>query len=129
MLRAIGRDLRRRYGERFRVVAVGSGQEALGALAEVALRGPGRAPPRQQGMPQMDGITFLGRRWPTGPMSGAGQGTGLVLDIAHRIVTQHQHGAMTVRSHPGDTRFEVVPPGGGRGLGGAPGTHADERAE
>jgi signal transduction histidine kinase len=36
-----------------------------------------------------------------------GQGTGLGLDIAYRIVTQHHHGALTVQSRPGDTRFEV----------------------
>jgi signal transduction histidine kinase len=39
-----------------------------------------------------------------------GQGTGLGLDIAYRIVTEHHHGTMTVRSRPGDTRFEVVLP-------------------
>ncbi len=39
-----------------------------------------------------------------------GQGTGLGLDIAYRIVTQHHGGTMTVRSERGDTRFEVVLP-------------------
>jgi thioredoxin reductase (NADPH) len=68
VLRAIGRDLRRRYGERFRVVAVASGQEGLEALAELALRGDQVALlVADQRMPQMDGITFLGRAvadWP-----------------------------------------------------------------
>ncbi len=68
VLRAVQRDLRGRYGERFRIVAVGSGQEALDALAELALRGDRVALlVADQRMPRIDGITFLGRAvadWP-----------------------------------------------------------------
>jgi signal transduction histidine kinase len=38
---------------------------------------------------------------------GVGQGTGLGLDIAYRIVVTHHHGAIAVHSGPGNTRFEV----------------------
>jgi signal transduction histidine kinase len=36
-----------------------------------------------------------------------GEGSGLGLSIAHQIVTQQHHGQLTVRSHPGQTCFEV----------------------
>ena len=38
-----------------------------------------------------------------------GQGTGLGLDIAQRIVVRH-HGELRLQSQPGDTRFQVVLP-------------------
>jgi signal transduction histidine kinase len=38
-----------------------------------------------------------------------GQGTGLRLDIAQRIVVRH-HGEIRLRSEPGDTRFQVLLP-------------------
>jgi signal transduction histidine kinase len=38
-----------------------------------------------------------------------GQGAGLGLDIAQRIVIRH-HGELRLESRPGDTRFEVVLP-------------------
>lgn len=38
-----------------------------------------------------------------------GQGTGLGLDIAQRIVVRH-HGELRVESEPGDTRFQVMLP-------------------
>ncbi len=38
-----------------------------------------------------------------------GQGTGLGLDIAHRIVLRH-HGELRLDSQPGDTRFQVLLP-------------------
>ena len=37
-----------------------------------------------------------------------GQGTGLGLDIAWRIVVNRHHGALSVTSVPGDTRFRVL---------------------
>jgi thioredoxin reductase (NADPH) len=58
--RAVARDLRRRYGDRYRVVRAGSGAEALDALREIKLRGDQvtllLADFR---MPQMNGIQFL----------------------------------------------------------------------
>jgi len=38
-----------------------------------------------------------------------GQGTGLGLDIAQRIVVRH-HGELRLESQPGDTRFRVLLP-------------------
>ena len=38
-----------------------------------------------------------------------GQGTGLGLDIAQRIVVRH-HGELRLQSEPGDTRFQVMLP-------------------
>jgi len=42
-----------------------------------------------------------------------GKGTGLGLDIAHRIVTEGHHGVLQVASQPGDTRFTVRLPATG----------------
>jgi signal transduction histidine kinase len=42
-----------------------------------------------------------------------GKGTGLGLDIVHRIVTEGHHGTVQATSRPGDTRFTVRLPLGG----------------
>lgn len=58
--RAVARDLRRRYGERYRVVRAGSGPEALDALREIKLRGERVALLlADHRMPGMTGIEFL----------------------------------------------------------------------
>ncbi|GAA3712654.1 FAD-dependent oxidoreductase [Streptomyces tremellae] len=58
--RAVARDIRRRYGERYRVVRAGSGTEALDALREIKLRGEQLAVMlADYRMPQMNGIEFL----------------------------------------------------------------------
>jgi thioredoxin reductase (NADPH) len=58
--RAIARDLRRRYGEAYRIVRASSADEALEALRELKLRG-GRVALllADYRMPQMNGIEFL----------------------------------------------------------------------
>ncbi len=38
---------------------------------------------------------------------GVGEGTGMGLDIANRIVTERHYGSLEVESQPGDTRFRV----------------------
>jgi thioredoxin reductase (NADPH) len=58
--RAVARDLRRRYGQDYRVMRAGSGADALDALREIKLRGDAVAAIlADYRMPQMDGIEFL----------------------------------------------------------------------
>ncbi|KUN05850.1 fused response regulator/thioredoxin-disulfide reductase [Streptomyces yokosukanensis] len=58
--RAVARDLRRRYGESYRIVRAESGQSALEALRELKLRGDLVAVIlADYRMPQMNGIEFL----------------------------------------------------------------------
>ncbi|HEV2450917.1 MAG TPA: FAD-dependent oxidoreductase [Streptosporangiaceae bacterium] len=60
--RAVARDLRRRYGERHRVVRAESGQAALDALRQMKLRGELVAVIlADYRMPEMNGIEFLER--------------------------------------------------------------------
>jgi len=60
VLAAITRDLRRQYGERYRIVRAGTGAEALEVLAELALREqPVALIAADQRMPQMTGIEML----------------------------------------------------------------------
>ena len=58
--RAIARDLRRRYGEEYRIIRASSAAEALDALREIKLRGHRVAILlADYRMPQMNGIEFL----------------------------------------------------------------------
>ncbi len=58
--RAVARDLRRRYGENYRIVRAESGGAALDALRELKLRGDQVAAIlADYRMPQMNGIEFL----------------------------------------------------------------------
>src|SRR5580704_13947939 len=58
--RAVARDLRRRYGERHRIVRAESGAAALDALRQMKLRGEQVAVIlADYRMPQMNGIEFL----------------------------------------------------------------------
>ncbi|HSY16311.1 MAG TPA: FAD-dependent oxidoreductase [Jatrophihabitantaceae bacterium] len=60
--RSIARDLRRRYGAGYRIIRAESGDEALGALREMKLRGALVALlVADYRMPQMSGIEFLER--------------------------------------------------------------------
>src|SRR5918997_947299 len=58
--RAVARDLRRKYGERYRIVRAESGPQALEAVKEIKLRGEeGAALLADYPMPEMSGIEFL----------------------------------------------------------------------
>jgi thioredoxin reductase (NADPH) len=58
--RAVARDIRRRYGDRYRVVRAGSGPSALETLRELKLRGEQVAVlVADYRMPEMTGIEFL----------------------------------------------------------------------
>jgi thioredoxin reductase (NADPH) len=58
--RAVARDVRRRYGDRYRVVRAESGEDALDALREIKLRGERVALMlADYRMPRMNGIQFL----------------------------------------------------------------------
>ena len=58
--RAVARDLRRRYGDAYRIVRAESGQQALDALREMKLRGDSVAVLlADYRMPQMSGLEFL----------------------------------------------------------------------
>jgi thioredoxin reductase (NADPH) len=58
--RAVARDLRRKYGENYRIVRAESGPQALEALCEIKLRGEEVAVLlADYRMPQMSGIEFL----------------------------------------------------------------------
>jgi thioredoxin reductase (NADPH) len=58
--RAVARDIRRKYGQEYRVVRADSGPEALEALREIKLRGEQVAVLlADYRMPQMNGIQFL----------------------------------------------------------------------
>ncbi|WP_433323730.1 FAD-dependent oxidoreductase [Spirillospora sp. CA-294931] len=58
--RAVARDLRRRYAERYRVVRAESGPQALASLRELKLRGDDTAVlMADHRMPEMTGVEFL----------------------------------------------------------------------
>ena len=60
--RAVQRDLRRQYGERYRVLRAESGAQALELLGQVRLREePVALLVADQRMPQMTGVEFLER--------------------------------------------------------------------
>ena len=62
VLRAVERDLRRRYAERYRVLRADSGAAALEALNGLKRRGDSVALLLvDQRMPQMTGVEFLGQ--------------------------------------------------------------------
>jgi thioredoxin reductase (NADPH) len=62
VLAAVGRDLRRGFGERYRIIRVASGEEALGALRELVRRGEQVALlVADQRMPGLSGTDYLVR--------------------------------------------------------------------
>jgi signal transduction histidine kinase len=66
------------------------------ALVEIGDTGPGVAP-------EIANRIFE----PFFTTKPVGQGTGLGLDVSWRVVVSRHHGDLQLRSHPGDTRFQV----------------------
>ncbi len=70
MSRAVARDLRRHYGENYRIVRAESGPDALETLAELKLRGETVAVfVADYRMPQMSGLEFLEEAMDIYPMA------------------------------------------------------------
>ena len=68
VLRAVERDLRRKYGDRYRVVRAESGRAALEVLEQLKLRGdPVALLLADQRMPEMTGVEFLERAMALAP--------------------------------------------------------------
>lgn len=68
--RAVARDLRRHYGEHYRIVRAESGPDALDTVRELKLRGEVVAVfVADYRMPAMSGIEFLERAMDTFPMA------------------------------------------------------------
>src|SRR5215470_966040 len=68
--RAVARDLRRQYGERYRILRAESGDEGLAALREVKLRGePVAVLLADYRMPEMSGLEFLEQAMDLFPLS------------------------------------------------------------
>ena len=68
VLRAVERDLRRRYGEGYRVLRADSGAAALALLEELKRRGdPVALLLADQRMPEMTGVEFLERAMALAP--------------------------------------------------------------
>ncbi|WP_141726404.1 response regulator, partial [Actinacidiphila rubida] len=93
--RAVARDLRRRYGERYRVVRAESGNSALEALKEIKLRGDLVAVIlADYRMPEMNGIEFLERAMDVHPgarriLLTAYADTGAAIDAINVVDLDH----------------------------------------
>ena len=62
VIRAVARDLRRQYGDRYRVLRADSAAEALDAIRQLAAQGePVALVLSDQRMPEMDGVGLLAK--------------------------------------------------------------------
>ena len=110
--RAVARDLRRRYGEEYRIVRAESGAEALDALRELKLRGDQVAVLlADYRMPQMNGIEFLEQAMDLYPQRAAG--------AAHRVRRHRRGDRRDQRRRPRPLPAQAVGPAGGEALPGA----------
>ena len=77
-------------------LTVRTARDPDGVLVEIADTGPGIPPELQHRVFE-----------PFFTTKGVGEGTGLGLDVSHRVVVSRHHGDIRVVSSPGDTRFQV----------------------
>ena len=116
VLRAVERDLRRRYAERYRVLRADSGATAIEALRGLKRRGDSVALLLvDQRMPQMTGVEFLGQAMKIFPDAKR------VLLTAYADPARHQHlprlATMNIRfteARPGVSSFQIPACGGAR---------------
>ena len=109
--RAVARDLRRRYGSRYRIVRAESGQSALDALHELKLRGDQVAVIlADYRMPQMNGVEFLERAMDVYP--------GARRDPAHRLRRHQRRDRRDQRRRPRPLPAQAVGSAGGEALPG-----------
>jgi signal transduction histidine kinase len=87
-----------RTGQGGGTIIIRTGREKDGVCVEIADTGPGIPPEIQN---RIFDAFFTTK--------AVGKGTGLGLDIAHRIISKH-HGEIAVESKPGDTRFRICLP-------------------
>src|SRR5437660_3160155 len=93
--RAVARDLRRRYGERYRIVRAESGADALEALRQMKLRGDlVAAILADYRMPEVSGIEFLERAMDIYPgarrvLLTASADTGAAIDAINVVDLDH----------------------------------------
>ncbi len=115
VLRAVERDLRRQYGERFRVMRADSGATALELVQQLKLRNEALALFLvDQRMPRMSGVEFLEQRAKglpdreTRPADGLrGHGCGYQRDQfrADRLLFDEALGSARGAALPGARRF------------------------
>src|ERR1700737_4770766 len=110
--RAVARDLRRRYGEHYRIVRAESGESALDALRQMKLRGDSVAVIlADYRMPQMNGIEFLERAMDVYPAARrvlltAYADTGAAIDAIN--VVDLDHYLLKPRDPPEEKLYPVV---------------------
>ena len=107
--RAVARDLRRRYGENYRIVRAESGREALDALRELALRGERAALLlADYRMPEMNGVAV--------PRTGDGHLPDRPAGAAHRLRRHRRGDPGHQRRRPGPLPAQALGPAGREAL-------------
>src|SRR5437667_8551417 len=109
VLRAVERDLRRQYGDRYRVISADSGASALEAVRQLKLRNePVALFLVDQRMPRMSGVEFLEKAMEWYPDAKRALLTAYAdTDAAIRAINKARidHYLLTPRDPPEDHRY------------------------